>query len=267
MAVIRLALVLVGAWLLVVLLAWTFQRQLIFLPDSSAPTPPAGVEELRATTSDGLEVTSWFVPADGAPLGHVAVTPGNAGNRALRLPLAAGLAARGYDVLLVDYRGYGGNPGRPSEAGLYADALAAHEVLVARDGVDPDRVVILGESIGTAPAAFLAAERGPAALVLRSPFPDLGEVGARAYPFLPVRTLLRDRFEVGDHLDAYDGPVLVVAGGADRIVPEHVSRMVQQRHSTELLLFDDAGHNDRALLDGDDYLDAVAAFFEAHLAS
>jgi pimeloyl-ACP methyl ester carboxylesterase len=249
-------------WLALVVLLWVFQRQLIYLPDRSAPEPPpAPVEEVELTTDDGLELSAWFVPADGEPATTVLVTSGNAGNRALRLPLAEGLAGRGHAVLLLEYRGYGGNPGSPSEEGLVADARAAADHLDERDDVDPDRVAYLGESIGTGVAAALAAERPPpAGLVLRSPFPSLADVARVHYPFVPAGTLLRDRFETLDALDGHDGPTLVVAGSDDSIVPADASREVAEVVGADLVVVPDADHNDRALLDGDRYLDAVDAF-------
>jgi uncharacterized protein len=257
--------VLVGAWVVVAVLAFVFQRQLIYLPDRADPGPPPdGVEEVTLHTADGLALTVWTVAAEGDPVATVLVTPGNAGTRALRLPLATGLAERGYDVLLLEYRGYGGNPGRPSEDGLRRDAVAAADHLAAR-GVD--EVVLLGESIGTGVAAALAHELAgrdgtdagvrPVLVALRSPFPQLADVAAGHYPFLPVRALLRERFPVVDHLVAVEAPVLVIAGGADHIVPTALSRRVAEELGATYVEVPGADHNDLALLDGDLYLDAV----------
>lgn len=246
----------VALWLAVVALIAVFQRQLIYLPDASAPSPPGDVEEVGLTTRDGLELTSWFLPVDAA-VSTVLVTPGNAGNRALRLPLARGLNARGHAVLLLDYRGFGGNPGSPSEAGLRADARAARDHLDGRDDVDSSTIAYLGESIGSGVASGLATEVPPVALVLRSPFPELADVGRSAYPFLPVRMLLRERHPVAQQLEAYAGPVLVVAGEDDAIVPPELSREVAEVADAELAMIPGANHNDLGLLAGDPYLDAV----------
>jgi uncharacterized protein len=280
-AVLTTAGVLVGVWVAVVALAWGFQRQLIYLPDRAAPSgTPADVEEVRLTTSDDLQLTAWFVRADRDPASVVLVTPGNAGNRALRLPLARGLAARGHDVLLLEYRGYGGNPGRPHEPGLVRDAVAAWEHLADRPDVDADRLVLLGESIGTGVAAAVAAQLtgsgdpvapgedapaaaaavAPAAVVLRSPFPTLADVAAGHYPFLPVRLLLRERFPVTEHLRQTEAPILVVAGGADTIVPTARSQEVAAAVDAHYVELAGVDHNDAALLDGAAYLDAVDGF-------
>jgi fermentation-respiration switch protein FrsA (DUF1100 family) len=248
---------------------WAVQRRLVYFPDPFAP-PPAAVglgraEELTFPTADGLTLSAWFVPAQGetAPGPAVLVCNGNGGNRAGRAPLAAALARAGLSVLLFDYRGYGGNPGAPSEAGLLADARAARAALAARPEVDPRRLVLFGESLGSAVAAAVAAEDPPAALVLRSPFPSLAEVGRLHYPFLPVRALLRDRYPVSDRLRGYPGPLLVVAGAADGLIPPELSRRVAEAvPQARFVLVPGAGHNDRALLDGEALLGEVTTFLE-----
>jgi uncharacterized protein len=264
-AVLTTTAVLAGIWLVLVLAAWGLQRQLIYLPTAAEPAPPRHVEEVTLPTDDGLELSAWYLTPEEQPLATVMVLPGNAGDRSLRLPLADGLVARGHAVLLVDYRGYGGNPGSPDEAGLHRDALAARQHLLARDDVDADRLVYLGESLGSGVAAALAAEHPPAALVLRSPFGELADVGRAHYPILPVRLLLWDRFETRQHLADHDGPVLVVAGGADAIVPTELSVEVARAVDADYRELDGVDHNDRELLDGEDYLDAVDEFLHARL--
>lgn len=249
------------AWLVLVVAAWGLQRQIIYLPDTTDPGPPPndGVEEVSFATADGLELTAWFYGSQEA-VSTILATPGNAGNRALRDPLAEGLVGRGHAVLLLEYRGYGGNPGRPYEEGLVADAAAARAYLTGRDDVEASSLVYLGESIGTGVAAALAATEPPAALVLRSPFPDLADVGRGHYPFLPVGTLLRERFETTGRLAGYRGPLLVIAGGADSIVPAGLSRRVADETGGQYVELDGVDHNDREMLDGDEYLDAVDRF-------
>ena len=264
-AVLTTVAVLAGVWLVLVLAAWGLQRQLIYLPSGADPVPPAHVEEVTLPTDDGLELTAWYVTPEAQPVAIVLVLPGNAGDRSLRLPLADGLVARGHAVLLVDYRGYGGNPGSPDEAGLRLDSQAARDHLVGRGDVDADRLVYLGESLGSGVAAALAAEHPPAALVLRSPFGELADVGRAHYPILPVRTLLWDRFETREHLADHDGPVLVVAGGQDAIVPTELSVEVARAVDADYRELEGVDHNDRELLDGEAYLDAVDEFVRAQL--
>lgn len=258
--------VLAVCWVALVVLAWGFQRQLIYLPDRTEPAPPTGVEieQVVLHTRDGLELGAWFVPAVDQAVSAIVVANGNAGNRSHRLPLAQALSARGHDVLLFDYRGYGGNPGRPHADGLVADAHAAATHLAERPDVDADQVVYLGESLGSGVVAALAVEREPAALILRSGFPSLAEVGRRHYPFLPVRTLLRERYPTAAHLEHVAEPVLVIAGASDRIVPAALSRELAEGSGAAYVEIPDADHNDPALLDGEAFIDAIDAFVRRH---
>ncbi|MEE9177791.1 MAG: alpha/beta fold hydrolase, partial [Acidimicrobiia bacterium] len=161
-------------------LIWISQRRLIYLPTQNVPDIAValpGIEEVTYPTGDGLTLAAWFMPATGEQTsGTVVVFNGNAGNRANRLPLGEAFARRGYAVLLVDYRGYGGNPGRPSEEGLGADARAAVAYLKTRSGFDSDHLVYFGESLGAAIALGLVDHQEPAVLVLRSPFTSLPDV-------------------------------------------------------------------------------------------
>jgi fermentation-respiration switch protein FrsA (DUF1100 family) len=187
---------------------------------------------------------------------------GNAGNRAYRGPLADALSRHGLHTLLFDYRGYGGNPGTPTERGLLLDGRAARAYLAARPDVDPSRIVYFGESLGTAVAIDVAAEYPPAAMVLRSPFPSMAEVGRHHYPFLPVGLLLRDRFAAIDRVGGIHVPLLVIAGGRDRIVPvEQTKRLYDAAAGPKtLVVLPDADHNDIELLAGPEMIQAIARF-------
>jgi uncharacterized protein len=248
---------------LVVALLWVAQRRLIYLP-STAPVPSvetvlAGGRDVLLHTEDGLALGAWLVPSrDPDRQATVLVANGNAGDRALRAPLAAALAARGLGVLLFDYRGYGGNPGLPTESGLALDVRAAYRFLVDEVGVPPRRLLYYGESLGAAVVTELATEHPPAGLVLRSPFVDLAAVGQVHYPFLPVRALLKDRFPVAERLAHVSVPVTVVYGTRDGVVPPEQSRAVAAAASGVVRTVEVAAdHNDLSLLDGPDLVDAV----------
>ncbi len=244
-------------------LAWGGQRRLIYLP-MPADVPPIdealpGARELTLATDDGLDLDAWLAPPTDDDLGvGVLVANGNAGHRGLRAPLAEALRERGLTVLLFDYRGYAANPGRPSEEGLLADARAARAALLEATDLEADALLYYGESIGTGVVTALATEAPPGGLVLRSPFPELADVGRRHYPFLPVRTLLRDRYPLAEQLAGIEVPVTVVYGEDDRIVPPELSRQAAAAapdlHDVVAV---PGGHNDRALLDGEALVDAV----------
>ena len=250
-------------------LIWTGQRRLIYFPIAGVPAPEeiglADVEPVTFTTADGLALSGWFVASSGpSPRLTVLVFNGNAGNRAHRGSLAAALRRQGFHVLLLDYRGYGGNPGSPTEQGLAADSRAAVAYLTGRPDVDASRIVYFGESLGTAVAVNLAVEHPPAAVVLRSPFTSMADVGQHHYPFLPVRLLLRDRFASIDRIQRIRAPLLVIAGGQDRIVPIDNSRRLYDAAAAPktLLVLPGADHNDHALLAGDEMIGAIVRFLQ-----
>jgi fermentation-respiration switch protein FrsA (DUF1100 family) len=202
--------------------------------------------------------------ASATPRVTVLIFNGNAGNRAHRGPLAAALHRHGLQVLLVDYRGYGGNPGAPTQSGLAKDSRAARAYVDGRPDVDSSRIVYFGESLGTAVAIDLAVEHPPAVLVLRSPFTSMADVGQHHYPFLPVRLLLRDRFAAIDQIRRIRVPLLVIAGGLDRIVPIESSRRLYDAAVSPktLLVLPAADHNDYELLAGDEMVRAIVQFLQ-----
>lgn len=258
---------LLGAGLLFLALLWLFQRRLIYLPFPS-DVPPAdlalpGSEEVVLRTEDGLVLNGWFLPGRGErSTTAVLVCNGNAGSRAYRAPLAEALARHGFSVLLFDYRGYADNPGRPSEEGLLRDARAARAWLAQRPGIE--RVAYFGESLGAAVAVALAAESPPAALILRSPFTSLADVGAHHYPFLPVRLLLRDRYPSIERIGRIGCPLLVIAGERDSIVPKRLSRRLFEAalEPKRWHVVPGADHNDLELLAGRELIAATVELLD-----
>lgn len=259
-------------WLLVpvllvgtaVAMLWAIQRQLIYFPDPT-PVPPAakviaGARDVTLRTTDGLELGAWFVPAASVRDTGMAVllAPGNGGSRADRAQFAVELSRRGLAVLVMDYRGYGGNPGSPSEDGLAADANAGVEALKEL-GYPASRTLYFGESLGSAVVAALQSRHPPAGMVLRSPFTELADVGAHHYPWLPVRALLHDRFPVAEHLAPSEVPVTVIYGDRDSVVPSGLSSRVASRAPAlvERVVLAGADHNDSVMF-GPLVADAVA---------
>lgn len=243
-------------------LVWSQQRRLIYFP-SPGPVPPAAsvLPNGRDVTlrSDDIDLGAWYFPVAGSDTA-VLVCNGNGGDRSMRAELAAALNAMGLSVLLFDYRGYGGNPGTPTEEGLAADARAAQAWLAGQPNLA--KVIYFGESLGGAVAVGLAVERPPAALVLRSPFSSLPDVASVHYPWLPVRRLLIDRYPSVDRIASVRAPLLVIAGDRDDIVPSTLSRRLYDagNEPKRWLEVPGVGHNDPALLDGPQMLAAIEGF-------
>ena len=152
----------------------------------------------------------------------------------------------------MEYRGYGGNPGRPSELGLMSDARAALAFLDAA-GVPPAETVLYGELLGSTVAVAIAAERAVggqpvAALVLEAPLSSVSDVAAYHYPWMPVRWLLKDRFEAAARIADVGAPVLIVHGDADEIVPIRYGRALFEaaQEPKEAAWIPGGGHEDLA---------------------
>jgi uncharacterized protein len=260
----------VAVVVVVLALAYAFQRKLIYLP-STDPVPAAGTvlpgaRDVALTTADGLTLGAYYLPATGTDLGvTVLLAHGNGGDRAMRAPLARALAARGMSVLLFDYRGYGGNPGDPTEEGLAMDVRAARAYLVDDLRVPQQRLVYFGESLGCAVVTELATEHPPGGLLLRSPFTAMADVASEHYPFLPVRLLLKDRFPLAENIRRVQVPTVVVYGSADSVVPSEQSRTVARAAGGPVTSVEELGadHNDAVLFDGPRLVDATARLSSA----
>ena len=250
-----------------VFLLWISQRRLIYLPSIGGALPSAreaglaSAVDVQLRTEDGLTLGAWFVPAaTGARDWTLILFNGNAGNRAFRADLAVRLTEAGISILMCDYRGYGGNPGQPTEEGLAFDARAALRWVTDRGGGARGRVAYFGESLGAAVALRLAAETQPDALILRSPFTSMVDVARHHYPWLPVGWLLADRYPSIERIGRLACPILVIAGDRDSIIPIAQSRRLYEEARTSnkrWLLVPGADHNDYELLAGDRLVDAV----------
>jgi len=248
-----------------VAVVWLGQRSLIYHPDRTTVPSAAqmlpGARDVTLTTSDNLALGAWYLPPSGSCRAAVLVAQGNGGNRAGRVGLARAINDRGFGVLLLDYRGYGGNPGRPSEAGLARDARAARTFLLEDAGVEQRELIYLGESIGTGVASRLAVEHPPAAMVLRSPMTSLADVVQALYG-VPVGWILRDHFPVRENVEQVSVPIAVVYGSADTTVPAAQSRELAQAArdaGTAVLEVEVPGaeHNDGGLAHGEALTDAL----------
>jgi len=201
------------------------QRSLIYPAPRAAP-PPAGAfdgfEEAELVTSDGLRLRAVHRPARaGRPT--IAFFHGNGDSLDGAHHATRALGEAGYGLLLVEYRGYGGNPGAPSEDGLYRDGRAALGWLADR-GVPARRTVVIGNSLGSGVATQLAVERPVAGVVVISGFTGLARVAAEHMRLFPVRWLLRDRYANAAKLPRVAAPVLVLHGTADTLIPAQHGR-------------------------------------------
>ena len=220
-------LALASIWLGALALLWACQRNLLYPAPRQPPgPPPAGYRQVQLDTSDGLTLGAWYRPAAGKRPTILFFT-GNAASLPASAEWCRALGEPGFGLLLLSYRGYDGNPGAPSEQGLYRDGRAALNWL-AGEGVR--RPVLAGLSLGSGVAAQMACEAAkpqsgwpvgvaPKALLLFSPYRSIPEVAAGHYPIFPVRLLAKDRFDTASKLAAIRIPVFVAHGEVDRVIP------------------------------------------------
>jgi uncharacterized protein len=252
------------------LLLFTLQESMVFLPTGSVAVTPAQrgleYEDLRLHSTDGVQLQAWYVPAPDPVAPVVLFFHGNAGNISHRLDTLVLLHDLGLSTLILDYRGYGNSSGRPSEQGLYDDALAAWRYLVEERKIPPARIVLHGRSLGAAVAGWLAARERPAALVLESAFLSVPELGAHHYRWLPVRLLARIHFPLHEYVRTLQVPVLVVHSPDDEIAPfAHGLALYAAAPKPRAFLEIRGGHNEGFLLSGAHYREGLRAFMEAHL--
>jgi fermentation-respiration switch protein FrsA (DUF1100 family) len=251
------------AYLAVLSSLYVFQRQLLYFPDKSHPQlaglAQLGVCEIGLTTADGVSLFSWYLPPrEGRPV--IFYLHGNGGNIGYRGDRMQRFAREGYGVLMLEYRGYGGNPGTPTEAGLYDDARAGLDFL-QREAIAADRLVLYGESLGSGIAVHIAARQKVAAVILESPFTSVAAVAQYHYPFVPAALLIWDRYDSLSRIGRVTAPILILRGDRDAVVPARFSEALFDAapEPKESWSAPDAGHVN---LDGFGALEIVVAFIE-----
>lgn len=248
-----------------------FQSRLVFFPDTGralAATPrDAGLayEEVRLATTDGESLHAWFVPAPQSR-GTVLLFHGNAGNISHRLDYLPVIFRLGYSTFSFDYRGYGRSSGRPSEQGTYRDAEAAWRYLTDTRKIEPQRIALLGESLGGAVAAWLASRQPAGAVVLASVFTSVPDMGAEVYPFLPVRLLSRIDYNTIEHLKKVRAPVLVAHSRDDDIVPyRHGRALFEAAREPKTFLEMSGGHNESFLFSRESWVREFGEFLDRYV--
>ena len=223
-------------------------------------------EEGTLRASAGVSLAAWHV-AHPAAKGSIIFCHGNAGNMADRLLTIKLLHLAGYHVLIFDYRGYGRSAGRPSEDGTYLDAEAAWHHVAETLGEPAERIAVIGRSLGGAIAIELARRHPPAALVVESTFTSLVDVGRLHYPWLPVRWLLRYRYDSIDKVGQLTCPKLFFHGEDDELIPLEVGRRLYQAAAEpKQFVQTPGGHNSSGFTYSPEYAEHLAAFLSESLA-
>jgi fermentation-respiration switch protein FrsA (DUF1100 family) len=245
------------------------ETSITFHPDRWRPGEtwrlPRGGEEVWLRSADGVRLHGWFVPAQSeTPAATVIFFHGNGGNINTIGWLGEELAARGFDALLFDYRGYGRSEGKVTgEQDIYADADAAYDYVVNERGVRPSRLVLYGQSLGTTAVADVASRKECGAIILESGLSSASDMAASIFPWLPRRLhgFGQNRFESARKLSSVRCPVLVTHGDPDPTIPTEQGRKLYAaaNEPKKLIVIPGAGHGVSSF-GGDRYFDTVAEF-------
>ena len=258
----------VSVYLLLCGAVFVMQRTLLYPAARQAPNlaayDVAGLYEVTTRTPDGLTLRHWYVPPAEAGAAVLVVFHGNAGHLGDRVGKLAEIIDAGFGVLFAGYRGYSGNPGKPTEDDLTADARLLLDWL-AGQGVPAERTVVYGESLGTGVAVKMAAEREVAAVVLESPYTSIAEVAQTHYWYLPAKWLVLDKWDSMAHIGRIRAPLLVVHGARDKTVPTRYGRRLfaAAPEPKELFIVEAGTHND--LYDHPQVAERVIAFLRRHV--
>ncbi|HQV87980.1 MAG: alpha/beta hydrolase [Nitrosomonas sp.] len=267
----NLLITLVVVYLIVVFLVYAGQSRLIYFPEieQEISNKPSAIgldyTSVNMATADGERLHGWWVSVPDAK-GTVLFFHGNAGNISQRINYLSMFKRLGYNTLLFDYRGYGQSSGVPSESGTYLDAQAGWRYLTEIQNISPERIILFGESLGGAVAAWLAAREKPGLLVLASTFTSVPNLAAQIYPFLPVRWITRFHYNTLESLQSVTCPVFIAHSPEDEIIPfEHGQQLFQAASAPKQFLSLEGGHNIGFIFMQPAWIKSLGAFMDANL--
>ena len=247
------------------------QTRAIFFPDlpgRQLEATPKDInlqyEDVTTKTSDGESIHGWFVPNEDAKL-TLLLCHGNAGNISHRLESIALFNSLGLNVLIFDYRGYGRSTGKISEPGFYQDVDAMWQVLTKTKGIAAENIIVFGRSLGAAIASHLSTKVRPGGVILESAFTSVPDMGAKLYPFLPVRLLVRYQLNNVAHVQSIHSPLLVIHSRDDEVIPFTQGEQVfAAAHEPKTFLAIRGDHNGGFLYSGRFYIEGIESFLIKH---
>ena len=236
------------------------QPRLLYRPTRDVSVVPADVglefEDVRFQSSDGVALSGWYVPAKDAGF-TVLFCHGNGGNIMHGLDSLRLFHDLQLSCFIFDYRGYGRSNGKPREAGTYRDAQAAYDWLVREKRVPAERIILFGHSLGGSIAAYLAGQVKVRALAVEGTFTSYPDIGARFYPYMPVRVFAFFRYNTRAHLRQVHCPVMVMHSKQDELVPfEFGMRLYEAANEPKQFVEISGSHNDSLTVSGDAYREA-----------
>ena len=246
-----------------------FQSHHVYYPEHIISANPSNIglefESVSFETENGVTLSGWYVPRENAR-GVILFCHGNAGNISHRLESIRIFNQLGLDVFIFDYRGYGQSEGKPSEQGTYQDAEAAWQYLAEERQIDPSDIIVFGRSLGGAVASWLAQSHTPRALIVESTFTSLPDIAANLYPYLPVRLLLRFKYNTAQYIARANCPALIVHSRDDEIMPfTHGQHLFEVAREPKKFLEITGTHNEGFSTSGERYEEGLNTFISEYL--
>ena len=214
----------------ILVFTYLFQRNLLYHPNEnnySGDKISVLIETIKIKTKDNIELTSWYHLKDISEYKTILFLHGNAGNLENRIHKINHFKNMNINFLIISWRGFSGNKGKPTEQGLYEDAKSAVNWLKS-NGITEKNIIIYGESLGTGVAVEIAQNKNFAGVILESPFTSMIDAGKDKYPFLPVRLLLKDKYESDKKIKNIKSPILIMHGKVDNIVPFYMGKKLYE---------------------------------------
>jgi hypothetical protein len=251
-------------YLLLVSLVYLRQDSMVYYPTKDIEGTPSDIglkyEELTLTTKDNIKLSAWYVPAKNER-GVLLFCHGNAGNISHRLDSIRIFHDLGLSVLIFDYRGYGRSEGSPTEDGTYLDAESAWEYLVSAKGIRPEKIILFGRSLGSVVAAEFALRHPAAGIIIESGFKSIPALGAKFFPYLPIRLISRFQYSTIDKVSMINMPKLFIHSPQDEMIPyEHGIALFKNAKEPKEFLQMTGGHNEGFLTSGKIYTDGLDRF-------
>jgi len=217
-------------YILILLSIYIFQRNLLYHPSENnyyGDKITVSVEKIKIKTKDNIDLIAWYHKKNLNEYKTILFLHGNAGSLENRIHKINHFKDININFLIVAWRGFSGNKGKPTEDGLYEDARSSVRWLKTK-GVDEKNLIIYGESLGTGIATEIAQNKNFAGVILESPFTSMIDAGKDKYPFLPVRFLLKDKYESDKKIKNIKSPILVMHGKIDNIVPFYMGKKIYE---------------------------------------
>lgn len=246
-----------------------FQSRFVYFPEPLIETTPEAIgleyEEVTLETADGVKLSAWFIPSE-EQRAVVIFCHGNAGNISHRMHTIKLLNRLGLSTLIFDYRGYGQSEGNPSEKGTYLDVEAAWQYIAILRQIEPEKIIILGRSLGGAIAAYLAQKNKPGMLIIESAFTSVPDMAAKIYPYMPVRLLSHINYPTREYISGVKCPVLIVHSRHDDIIPfDHGRRLFERANQPKEFLKISGNHNESYMISTEQHEECLRDFISKYL--